>query len=89
MTGSREYIVSPILLTLGATTSHERRYDELSAKQRGKLPARLPTLSEVRNDRVLDSALAAAVSFGGWSLLIRALSQLPLCRFTDIQVLLA
>jgi len=70
--GSREYVVSPILLTLGATSSHERRYDELSAKQRGKLPARLPTLNEVRNDRVLDSALAAGLSFGGWSLLIRS-----------------
>ncbi|WVF69242.1 hypothetical protein IAT40_004018 [Kwoniella sp. CBS 6097] len=82
----REYLVSPLLLSIDLTPSHTRRYNDLlhlSEKQFGKLPSTsIPTttttttttssqsqsqsrsLTEVRLDRVADSALAGALTGG-------------------------
>nr|XP_019045730.1 hypothetical protein I302_06121 [Kwoniella bestiolae CBS 10118]OCF24660.1 hypothetical protein I302_06121 [Kwoniella bestiolae CBS 10118] len=66
----REYLVSPLLLSLELTPSHSRRLSKLkeqglSAVQRGKLPAApIPSLSEVRWDRLSDSAIAGGLTGG-------------------------
>ncbi|OCF42023.1 hypothetical protein I317_04109 [Kwoniella heveanensis CBS 569] len=68
----REYLVSPLLLSIDLTPSHTRRYTNLlnlSEKQLGKLPstsaqAQAQSLTEVRLDRVADSALAGALTGG-------------------------
>ncbi|WVQ65863.1 uncharacterized protein L199_004041 [Kwoniella botswanensis] len=63
----REYLVSPLLLSIELTPSHSRRLSllqhgegGLSEVQRGKLPS----LSEVRWDRVSDSAIAGGLTGG-------------------------
>ncbi|WVQ96744.1 hypothetical protein IAU59_003851 [Kwoniella sp. CBS 9459] len=67
----REYLVSPLLLSIDLTPSHTRRYNDLlslSEKQLGKLPSHShshsQSLTEVRVDRVADSALAGALTGG-------------------------
>ncbi|KAK8858517.1 hypothetical protein IAR55_002744 [Kwoniella newhampshirensis] len=75
--GLREYVISPILLSIQPTLSHTRRLQnvqQLSSKQLGKLPESnndsvddaLPpaSLLEVRTDRLLDSALAGGMTGG-------------------------
>ncbi|GFZ45293.1 hypothetical protein JCM24511_03019 [Saitozyma sp. JCM 24511] len=69
--GLREYLVSPLLLSGRATTSHTRRLAELSEKQRGKLPLPPPlplpspsSVEELRFERVLDSSIAGALTGG-------------------------
>lgn len=64
---TREYIVSPLLLSSGATASHVRRMATLSEKQRGKLPEEAAgpgSYGQIRTERVLDSGLAGALSAG-------------------------
>lgn len=66
--GSREYLVSPILVGLRATPGHALRADEAAGK-----PVQL-TMGEVRMQRVLDSAIAAALAGGGLSFGMRELA---------------
>lgn len=68
--GTREYLVSPILLGMKATPSHERR----AAILRGEDVLENQSIRDVRLERVLDSAIAGAVSGGGLSLLARELA---------------
>lgn len=71
---TREYIVSPLLLSSGATASHVRRMEALSEKQRGKLPESVAgpgSYGQIRVERVLDSGLAGALNAGTLSGLFR------------------
>lgn len=67
--GTREYLVSPILLGLGATPAHARR----AAILRGDTDALAENQSmmDVRLERVLDSAIAGALSGGALSVFAR------------------
>ncbi|WWC88753.1 uncharacterized protein L201_003666 [Kwoniella dendrophila CBS 6074] len=69
----REYLVSPLLLSIELTPSHTRRLNqlrnqsELSENQKGKLPIsddHTPSLSEVRWDRLSDSAISGGLTGG-------------------------
>jgi hypothetical protein len=65
--GLREYLVSPLLLSSLATSSYARRLEELSDKQRGKLPASplgSHSISEIRTERLVDSAVAGGLTGG-------------------------
>jgi hypothetical protein len=59
--GTREYLVSPVLVGLGATKGHVRR-------ARGDADA---AISSVRTERVLDSGIAGALAGGGLSFGLR------------------
>ncbi|KAL7423256.1 hypothetical protein Q5752_002556 [Cryptotrichosporon argae] len=67
--GLREYVVSPALVAARLTPTHARRADALSARARGKLPDAEPaaSISDVRAERLADSALAGALSGGALS----------------------
>ncbi|WWC70683.1 uncharacterized protein I206_104634 [Kwoniella pini CBS 10737] len=66
----REYIVSPLLLSIEITPSHTKRLkalklENLSDVQIGKLPeSDLENLSEVRWNRLLDSSIAGGLTGG-------------------------
>ncbi|KAL1412951.1 hypothetical protein Q8F55_000700 [Vanrija albida] len=78
---TREYLVSPALLALGATPSHVRRLGELEAQCAG-VPYPAPTIAEVRTERLLDSGLSGALSGGGLSAAIRGPRTLVPAAFT-------
>jgi hypothetical protein len=66
----REYLVSPAMILLRQTQDQEG----LSTKARGKLPANQnqnQTLTDVRFERVLDSALAGILAGGTLSGFLR------------------
>lgn len=62
----REYLVSPALILLRQSQAQE----SMSTKARGKLPAN-QTLTDVRFERVLDSALAGVLAGGTLSGFLR------------------
>ncbi|WWC62479.1 uncharacterized protein I303_105075 [Kwoniella dejecticola CBS 10117] len=78
----REYLVSPLLLSLELTPSHTRRLNALrreglSEVQRGKLPEDIEapeSLSEVRWNRISDSAIAGGLTGGVLSAAFRGKS---------------
>ncbi|WVO19168.1 uncharacterized protein IAS62_000446 [Cryptococcus decagattii] len=80
----REYLVSPFLLIIEATPSHSRRLMEiqLSDKQRSKLP-QVTSIGQVRTDRVLDSALAGALTGGLLSATFRGRATFGKAAFTS------
>ncbi|ADV21777.1 hypothetical protein I305_01820 [Cryptococcus gattii E566] len=80
----REYLVSPFLLIIEATPSHSRRLMEiqLSEKQRSKLP-QVTSIGQVRTDRVLDSALAGALTGGVLSATFRGRATFGKAAFTS------
>lgn len=60
----REYLVSPALIL------SRQHSDEMSEKARGKLPE-MTSLSDVRYERVVDSAIAGALAGGTLSGFLR------------------
>ncbi|OWZ57632.1 hypothetical protein C349_03070 [Cryptococcus neoformans var. grubii Br795] len=80
----REYLVSPLLLIIEATPSHSRRLLELqlSEKQRSKLP-QVVSIGQMRTDRVLDSALAGALTGGALSAAFRGRATFGKAAFTS------
>ncbi|WVR06280.1 hypothetical protein IAU60_003310 [Kwoniella sp. DSM 27419] len=87
----REYLVSPLLLSIDLTPSHKRRYNQLaeasglSLKQLGKLPAvdSAQSLTEVRLDRLVDSALAGGLTGGALSAGFRGRATFGRAAFTS------
>ncbi|OWZ46740.1 hypothetical protein C356_02930 [Cryptococcus neoformans c45] len=80
----REYLVSPLLLIIEATPSHSRRLLELqlSERQRSKLP-QVVSIGQMRTDRVLDSALAGALTGGVLSAAFRGRATFGRAAFTS------
>ncbi|CAK9783476.1 hypothetical protein CC85DRAFT_329651 [Cutaneotrichosporon oleaginosum] len=80
--GTREYLVSPILLGARATRAHARRADELDARLAARPSEQPTTLWDVRTDRLLDSAVAAAAAGGALSAFTRGPRTLLPAAFT-------
>ncbi|BEI82431.1 hypothetical protein CcaverHIS002_0302990 [Cutaneotrichosporon cavernicola] len=75
--GTREYLVSPILLGVCATPAHARRAEELETGI-----TEPQSISDVRMNRILDSAIAGAAAGGGLSTFIRGPRTLIPAAFT-------
>ena len=68
----REYLVSPALII------YRSRDEGMSEKARGKLPENA-SLSDVRYERVMDSAIAGVLAGGTLSGFLREFLNFPLC----------
>ncbi|GMK58246.1 hypothetical protein CspeluHIS016_0502780 [Cutaneotrichosporon spelunceum] len=75
--GAREYLVSPILLGVHATPEHARRAEELETGV-----AEPQSISDIRLNRLLDSAIAGAAAGGGLSTFTRGPRTLIPAAFT-------
>ena len=68
---AREYLVSPVLLSTGATRRHAQRLEDFINARSGKVSAEDSaanlSLSDIRHDRVLDTTLTAILAYGTYA----------------------
>ncbi|KAK4684708.1 hypothetical protein P7C73_g5463, partial [Tremellales sp. Uapishka_1] len=86
--GIREYLVSPLLLSIGATAAHRRRAEVLSWNQFGKLPELGEAddnggIDAVRWNRMWDSALSGGLAGAALSGGLRGRQTIPRAFLTS------